>query len=576
MSRPRGVVLFVVLVAVLGGLVTWAALTLRRPAGPQPGTVLVFDVPSELSEADPPYRPYSFESLRWRMRPTLYDVVRGLERAAEDDNVRGLVLHVSDLDWGFGRIEEVRAALQRFRAAGKPIYASLTDAGDGEYLLASVAQRVSAPPTSTLRLDGLSLSALFLKGTFDKIDVRPNFGSVGEFKSGVETFTRETMSESTRVALDAILDDTFTALVERLAAARGTTVDSMQGMVDRGPWEAEAAHAAGLLDTLLYDAEVDTVALDAVGGPRRTMTFERYLSRDPDPPAAPRVALVLAEGTIARGKSRITPGEGLVLGAETLIEDLAEVRRRGNIRAVVLRIDSPGGETQASDAIWREVVRLSRVKPVVVSMSDVAASGGYYVAAGANAIVAQPGTLTGSIGIYGGKFNVLGLYRKLGLNVETLSRGRHAEMLSPFRDFTPEEARRFEDHLEDFYRGFLQKVAANRRRSEAEIDAVARGRVWTGRDAHRIGLVDQLGGYPEAFARARELAGLDPDGPIAVERWPRREPTVFQQLLDGLFGGEEESLRALRLPEAVRSFAALAALPPGRALAILPFRIEID
>lgn len=574
MSRPRGVVLFLVLVAVLGGLVVFAALTMRRASGPVANTVLIFDVPSRLDEADPPYRPYSFDALRWRSRPTLYDVVDGLHRAAADDHVRALVLHVSDLEWGWGRIAEVRTALQRFRDAGKPIYVSLTDAGDGEYALATAASTISAPPTAAVQVDGLALSAMFLRGTFEKIGVTPNFAHVGEFKSGVEAFTRETMSDSTRVALNAVLDETFAVLVADIAAARGMSEDSVRALVDRGPFSANEALAVGLLDTLLYDAEVDSLALREVAGERRTMAFERYLVREMAPPAAPRIALVTAEGTISRGRSRITPGEGLVLGSETLIEALREVRRRHSVRAVVLRVDSPGGDSQASDDIWREVSRLSRTKPVVVSMSDLAASGGYYIAVGANAIVAQPGTLTGSIGIYGGKFNLLGLYHKLGLNVETLSRGRHAEMMSATRDFTPEEAERFQRHLETFYRGFVQKVAENRHRSESAIDSLARGRVWTGRAAFERGLVDDLGGFDHAFAKARELAGIAPEATIAIERWPSVDRPFGQRLIEGLFGDEDETMKLL-LPEAIRSWAAIAALPPGRPLAILPFTIEI-
>ena len=575
MARPRGVWLFLILVVVLGGLVVFAAATMRRTAGPIASTVLVFDVPSRLDEADPPYRPYSFEALRWRSRPTLYDVIEGLNRAADDENVKGLVLHVSNVDWGWARIAEVRAALDRFRESGKPVYASLTDAGDGEYLLASSATTLSAPPTSTVQVDGLALSAMYLHGTFEKIGVTPNFGHVGEFKSGVETFTRETMSESTRVSLSAVLDETFGQMVEDIAGARGLSADSVRALVDLGPFSAPEAVATGLIDTLLYDAEVDSMAVRALAGNRRAMPLERYLVREFAPPAAARIALVTAEGAISRGRSRVTPGEGVVLGSETLIETLRELRRKSGVRAVVLRIDSPGGDSQASDDIWREVERLRRVKPVVVSMSDYAASGGYYVAAGASEIVAQPGTLTGSIGIYGGKFNILGLYRKLGLNVETLSRGRHAEMMSAYRDFTEEEAERFQRHLETFYRGFVHKVAENRHRPDAEIDSLARGRVWTGRAAFERGLVDTLGGFDVAFERARQLAGIDEDAEVAIERWPAPDRPFMRQLLDSMMGDEDETARAFVIPEMLRAWAAIASLPPGRALAILPFSIEI-
>jgi len=579
MAARRGVLLFVLLITLLGSLVLYAALS-RHKASPTGAvaTVLVFKAPSSIDEGPPPYRPYSLDAFRWRGRPTVTEFVDAIDRAADDDHVKALVLHVDGIDWGWGRIAEVRDALLRFRASGKPLYASVTGGGDVEYLLASSATTISAPPTASLYVDGLTLSALFLKGTFDKIGVTPNFAHVGEYKSAVESYTRTDLSAPAREALDAVLDDDYATLVDSVASARRLSPDSVRALIDRGPFDATEARAGGLLDTLLYDAEVDTLAVRAVGGHPSTQQLSHY-ARDIMPARfGTHVALVTAEGAIAGGKSRTSPGGGITLGAETLIEALRDVRHRRSIKAVILRIDSPGGDAEASDEIWREVERLRRVKPVIVSMSDYAASGGYYIAMGANAIVAQPGTLTGSIGIFGGKFNLLGLYRKLGLNVETLSRGKHAEMMSMYRDFTPEEAEHFQEHLESFYRGFVAKVAANRGRSDAEIDSLARGRVWSGEAAFQRGLVDTLGGMDAALALVRRHAHLGADETIVLDRYPIVERPFFQQMLESLWGDEnddDDAALKLLLEPVTRTWAAVAEMPPGRALAILPYSIRI-
>src|SRR5262249_15679753 len=247
------------------------------------------------------------------------------------------------------------------------------------------------------------------------------------------------------------------------------------------------------------------------GESAETITLETYLSHLRDLPTAPRIALVAASGTIVAGRSR---GGGdffeTLLGSETLKDALREARERSSVNAIVLRVDSPGGDAFASDDIWREVERCRRAKPVVVSMGDLAASGGYYISMGADAILAQPGTLTGSIGVFGGKFNQLGLYHKLGLNVDGVSRGRHAEMFSPYSDFTPEEQKAFESQMEDFYGQFVAKAAAGRHMRESAVDSAGAGRVWSGLAARKLGLVDQLGGLTAAIRVAPKKAHIDP------------------------------------------------------------------
>jgi protease-4 len=294
-----------------------------------------------------------------------------------------------------------------------------------------------------------------------------------------------------------------------------------------------------------------------------------------DAQALDGVSLEIAEGAIVAGRSRALPGQEPELGAETLIEALRAARTRPGVKAIVLRIDSPGGSAQASDDIWREVERCRAVKPVIVSMADAAASGGYYVAVAADSIVALPGTLTGSIGIYGGKFNVRGTFEKLGLGVETVSRGAHAEMFSPYSDFSPEEAARFQQGLEEFYRGFVARVARGRRLSEAGVDSLGGGRVWTGAAASRLGLVDRLGGLTTALAMARAAAKLPAGEELVVERFPRVKRPLLERWLEDYVLRDEEAEAWLALPPMLRAWSTVARLPVGEPLAIMPFQVDV-
>ena len=577
MSSRRGVWLFVIALFLVGGGVLVAAFAVRgdRSQPVSTRTVLVWDVPDELSEGEPPHRLLGLGWLR-RTRPAMFDVIRVLDRAAHDDRVRALVLHVQDLDWGWGRLSEVRDAVARVAAAGKPVYAVLESGGDAEYFLASVARVVAIPPATTLGVDGLSASATFIRGTLDKLDIHPNFAHAGEYKSGIEFYTRGDMSAPAREALEALLDDTFRVLVDSLARSRRLPRDSLLRLIDEGPFTASEAQRAGLVDRLAYADQVDSMAVLQAGPGAEAVTLAHYDDRSPVHWGA-RVAYVSASGTIASGRSRFQPDGGQVLGAETLIQALHEVRERHAIKAVVLRIDSPGGEESAADDIWHEVKRLAATKPVIVSMSDLAASGGYYIAAPASRIVAQPATITGSIGVYAGKLNILGLYRKLGLNVETVSRGRHAGLLSPFRDFTPEESARFQAQLEDAYRLFLGRVAEGRRLPEAAVDSVARGRVWSGHAARPCALVDSLGGILTAFHLAVRRAGLPMDTPFEMDVYPRVERTLFERLFRDWFQDEPDDMdtRLALLPPVARAWIVAAAFPAGRPLALLPWSISV-
>lgn len=580
MSSRRGALAFIFVLTLFGLAVLFAVWTLRARAPSTPEAfVLSYDVPSQLEDEAPPPRPFPWGGLV-RPRPTLNQVTRALRHAARDSRVRGLVLHIDGVDWGWAKIAEVRDALLDFRASGKPLTACLRSGGEAEYLLASPARRICMPPTETLWLDGLTASAMFFGGTFDKLDVTPNFARVGRYKSAVESFTRRGFSEPARQMLDALVSDQYLLLVDSLAAARGMLPAEVERLVGEGPYGAPQAVAAGLVDTLLYPPEVDSLAARRGKRTLAIVPFKRYVRRVPRGRGEVRMALVHVTGTIAPGKSREGFGEGRVAGAETIVDALDEARNRDDIVAVILRIDSPGGSSTASDEIWREVSRCNAEKPVVASMSDLAASGGYYVAVGAGEIVAEPSTLTGSIGVFGGKFNVLGLYHKLGLNVESVSRGAHAEMLSPYRDFTPEEAAIYQRSMDDFYKVFVSRVADGRGMTEAAVDSVGQGYVWTGLEARGRGLVDRFGGIREAVEVASERAHLAPGTTVRLETLPEEKLTFLERMLLDLWTEDDDdpsasALPTAALPRVVRAWLTAARFPAGSVLALLPWDIRI-
>ena len=574
MPDRRRVLFLILLLMLLGTVALWTVLQLRRPEDPgsRGPRMLVLDVPRSVDEGPIPYSGFSFEMLR-TARPSLYELVLGLRAAAADDAIRGLNLHIPSLDWDWAQVSELRDAVAAFRASGKPVHAVIDGVGEREYLLASAASRISMPAHAHLWFDGLAASATFFKGTYDKLDIKPNFAHVGRYKSAVEAYTREDLSPDARAALEAILDGTFACLVDSVAASRGLSRDSVKALVDAGPFLAPEALAHGLIDALASRTDADSVAL-AESGAARELAMDRYLARHRAPGSAATVALVVAEGAIVPGRSRDDGWQGRSAGAKSLIQVFRQLEDDDAVDAVLLRIQSPGGSADASEDIWRALDRLRQRKPVVVSMSGVAASGGYYIACGGDAVVAQPMTLTGSIGVFGGKLNVLGLYRKLGANVEVLRRGKRADMMSAFRDFTPEESALYEQQMRSFYDLFLTRVTDRTGLDRATADSLAQGRVWTGADAERVGLVDALGGIPQALDLVRESLDLADDAPLRLEPRPARERPYFTRWFEDLIPEDDEASDAEVLG-LLRPLLVAARYPTGAVLALMPVSIDI-
>ncbi len=452
--------------------------------------------------------------------PTLRDTIDTIRRAKDDSRVAGIVMRPRAAGAMWGQIQEVRAAFQDFKSSGKPLTAFLESAGPAEYYLASVADRVVLMPAGQLDVAGLASYELFFRGTLDKIGVYPDLLHIGDYKSASNTFTERSFTPAHREMTQSLNRDWYAELLRAIAEGRRLTEEAARAAVDAGPFLADAALKAGLVDELAYEDQLQD--RPPIQGTRR-LEADQY-GRGAGPGrrggSAGRIALLYAVGTITSGESVFDSVSGVAVGSDTFSEWLRKVRVDTDIDAVVIRVDSPGGSAIASEVIWREIMLTRNVKPVVISMGDVAASGGYYMAAAGHAIVAQPGTLTGSIGVVTGKFVMQGALEKLGVGTAAVSEGRLAEMSSPFRPFSREERARIEEQMQAVYDLFLERVAEGRAAPVAKIDAVAQGRVWTGRQARELGLVDELGGLDRAVQIASVRARLDPSARVDLVVYP--------------------------------------------------------
>jgi protease IV len=546
---------------------------------------LVIRLNGEISEQPMPEDPFA-ALLGAEGGWSIIEIDSALRKAAVDDRIAGVIVQVGPLAAGLGKVEELRDAIHRYReTTDKPIIGRMEAGGTKEYFLVSACSEVYMPPEGMMLLTGLRFAVTFYKGTLDKLGVEAEFARVGQYKSAVEPFLREEMSDAFREVLEAMADDLYGQIVGGIAEDRGLTEEQVRAIFDDPPMTARAGVEAGLVDELLYrdelearfkPADAEDWSLIGLGDYARVKPSSLGLGKGPE------VAVIYCDGTIMPGDS--SPpyyGGERTMGSSTITRVLRDAREDEDIEAVVMRVNSPGGSGLASDLIWREVVLTSEVKPVVVSMSDYAASGGYYISMAADAVVAQPGTLTGSIGVYAGKFNLGGLYEKVGLSVETVERGDYAGLLASSRSFTPEERAKLEEMVVDFYNTFITKAAEGRGVEPAEIDHVARGRVWTGAQALEVGLVDELGGFREALDVAKELAGIDPDDEVSLVVLPVQR-TLLEELLDapGSVSIEVDGPLHALLPEAGDALDQLLTAAPllgsGEPVAMLPYAIAVE
>lgn len=477
--------------------------------------------------------------------PTLLEALRSADRAARDPEVAGVALRLSGAPAGYAAAAALRRALDAVRAAGKPVVAYGERIGQPEYFVASGADRLWLPETGSLALVGLLSEGVYLKRLFDRLDVRADVVRIGSHKTAAEMLTREGMSAESREQIEAHLDEVFAALVDAIARGRGLAPDAVRAAIDAGPYGARRACEAGLADGCRYPDEVETALAELApesgepprgGGPPRARLVDAvayHALRAGDPgwrPLArdlPHVAYLSASGAIHR---RVPLGG---ISAEAWVALLRRLREDDGVRAVVLRIASPGGDALASDLIWRALRGLREEKPVVVSMGEVAASGGYFAAVAGDVLLAEATTLTGSIGVVGGKLDAGGLLSRIGVGTDAVARGARAGLATPTRGFTPDERAAVRREMEEVYDVFLRRVEESRGIARRALEPIAQGRVWSGRRAVELRLVDALGGPLEAIAEARARAGIAAEERFVLDVHPRLAPL---EALRGLFG----------------------------------------
>jgi protease-4 len=550
------------LLAAAAILATVAGVLLERQGGVGAGgaTVLVWRVAGPVLEQEAPRLPFTE-----RAGPgSIADLYPAFRAARRDPGVRGLAVYIQEAGFGLAKAQELRRQMLALRRAGKLVECFLETAGEGgngtlEYYLATACERIHLAPAGDLNLLGLNLETRFLRGTLDKLKIEPELNRVGRYKSAVETYTRNQYTPESKAAIAAVLDGDFNQIVSAIAAARGKSAAEVRGLIDGAPFAAEEALARGLVDQLSYPDQFRDHLTRRVGRAPEFLAIDDYHPRRPF--AAKRVAVVFALGTIVRGPGGSAPWtDEVFLGSDDMAALLRDMAEDGSISAVVLRIDSPGGSALASDLILRAVAKLRERKPVVVSMSDTAASGGYYIAVAASKIVAEPATLTGSIGVYGGKLVTRRFEEEiLGLGHDAQKRGANADIYSSLQPYTPPQEARMQQLLARTYDLFVGHVANGRRMSRPAVEGVAEGRVWTGAAAKRLGLVDELGGLDKAVEIARREAHIGPGETVALDFYPpppswldlvfaKNEPRLPAALAEAVAALEPNPPRVLELP----------------------------
>ncbi len=487
------------------------------------------------------------------------DIVDALQQAATDERVLALFARTGTPRMGLAEIQEVRDAVLAFRKSGKPAIAYAETFGEfgpgnGAYYLATAFDHIYLQPSGDIGLTGLMAESAFVSGTLEKLGISPRMDHRYEYKNALNMLTEKKYTQPHREAIFQIIESQFGQIVQGIAAGRDLEAAAVRTLVDRGPFLGQQALAENLVDGLTYRDEVQAIIDDDLGEEAERVSLFTYLRQMGRPHnEGEAIALIYGVGGVHRGKSEYSAAlSGPTMGSDSVSAAFRSAVQDDAVKAILFRVDSPGGSYVASDTIWRETVRAKEAgKPVIVSMSNVAGSGGYFVAAAADKIVAQPGTITGSIGVVGGKMLTAELMEKIGISSDEVHTSTNATMWSSSLDYTPQQWQRITVWLDHVYADFTQKVAQGRGLTQEQVHAVAKGRIWTGEDAKDIGLVDELGGFPVALRLAKQAAGIEEDAPVQVKLFPEQK-TLVDTVLSRLQGREDAAAEASPTAVALR------------------------
>ncbi len=531
-------------------------------------SVLLLNLDGDLPEAAPIEVPLPF--FEQQAPVTVRDFWSSLRFAATDKRIKAVVIRPQGLSVGWAKLQELRDDLLAFKKSGKPLYAQLQGAGMRDYYIASVADKIYDSPDDLVNVKGMRLETMYLKGALDKLGVAFEFDHIGRYKDAGDMFTRKDMSPETREVLNQVLDQLYGDFCKTVGSGRHKTSEDVEAAVNQGPFTAGQAKDAGLLDVLAYEDQMFDEIKNKAGAGDLTKVSLRTYSRA-IPYKGDHIAFLAADGDIVRGRVDDMFGNNDVIASENITKTIQQLRKDTTVKGVILRVDSPGGDAVASDEILHELKLLSDAKPLVISMSDYAASGGYFISMTGNQVVAYPNTITGSIGVIYGKANVKDLFNKLGIGVDALERGKFAGIDSAFTTLSDAEKQKLHEGIEATYHSFVSKVATARKKSYDQIDPLAQGRVWMGAQAKSNGLVDDLGGIDSAIAILKQRAKLT--GEISLIAYPAR-----RSLLELLTSSPVDQMADAAAENKLRKtlgFLPSPSLMRGGILQLMPYQITV-
>jgi protease IV len=596
MSKTSKVLLIVggiFLVVMVVGIIAVALLaeSFSRPSVPD-NSVLVLSISGDL----PDYIPEDqfARTLGINQGQSFTSLLTQLRKAKVDNRIGAVLLDIKFPGIGWGKADELRDAIKDFKASGKPVYAYMQLGMNREYYIATAADKIFLPPSGDLYVNGFAAEAMFYKGSLDKLGIQADVIQIGpKYKNAPDQYTKKEMGEGQREVINAVLDEYFGRFTTGIAESRKKSVDDVKALIDDAPYNANQAKELGLIDNALYETQVYDELKTQLGyktdDKLRTIRGGEYRDIPSDSLGlnkGERVALIYASGAINVGRTNDSPFGGQMVGSDTVVAAVNDAAADTSVKAIVLRVDSPGGSALASDLMWYAIENAKAKKPVVVSMSDVAASGGYYIACNANKIVAEPSTITGSIGVFLGKPIVKGLYDWLGITNQYVMRGKNSGLFRETEKWTPEERAKMEEGANNIYfNNFIPKVAKGRNMTNEQANTLGQGRVWTGTQAKENGLIDEFGGLEKAIDVAKQLASLPADKDVRRVVFPAPRPffeTIFNddpESSESVSSREAQKALAESLPEDVRRMFRYAELfdrmKHGEAMMMLPFELEI-
>ena len=541
----------------------------ERPISVADGSTLVFKLEGEVPEKSPPEIPLPmFQDQTPLTVEQVWDTFR---KAAADSRVKGIIFEPRGLEMGWAKMQEIHDEILQFKKSGKPIISFLRSPSAREYYLACATDKIFLAPEDSLDLKGLRVEAVFIKNTFDKLGIHADVIHAGKYKDAGDMLTQTSMTPETHEVLDQILDQFYGNLVDTVAQGRKKQTDAVKAIIDQGPFMANDALGNGLIDAFGYEDQAADDMKIRLKQTELTKLSAKAYSKTPALSGGVnrRIALVIGEGEITRGSGNSSSDDQGITAAG-FIKLLKQVEDDSSIRGVIIRVDSPGGDGVASDDILHEAKNLSKKKPVVISMSDLAASGGYFISMTGDPIVAYPNTLTGSIGVIFARISLHGLYDKIGVNKQMLKRGQFADLDSDYAPLNDEQRQKISGQIDAFYKSFVSRVADGRKKTFDQIEPIAQGRVWLGAQAKQNGLVDELGGLDRAVELVRQRAHFSTSDRITLVPYPGK-----RSILDVLFGRADESNALESKLEQVLGNLPVAALAKGGFMKVMPYSISV-